>query len=132
MTRLYKYIFYRIYLFYKDKISTGSKTHIFAAVMLGLIFFGHLYLAISIFNYLIFGDHYFDDIFFYYVLIGNAIVLNTVIVVSNKQKYKKWIDDSEKLSIDEVRKIRLVSVIICVIGIMSVFAFMYQSFTVVR
>lgn len=128
MIKLLKYIFCRLFLFYKDVLKASSKIHYNVSFVVALLLFGNIFLIINTFNTVVFGQSHFRELFIYYILIGNVLVFSMIAFASIKQMYKKWLEEFERLAKPEKTKLNIISVIYGAISLLSVAFFMIRSY----
>jgi hypothetical protein len=132
MIKFFKYSFYRIHLFYQYAFKGNANIHHNVSVTVALMLFGDIFSVINIFNLIVFRDYFFPHLFLYYIILGNLLVFSLIVISSYKQRYKKWITDSDKLTDSEKNQLNILFWVNGTISLLVVVIFITQSFLMIE
>ena len=107
---LFKYIFYRVYLFYVKTFSEKELPHWFAAGILAVIIIGTLQVLIDFYSYF-----FNTEIIGLYTSYNKYLVLilgfSLMFYVSNQKRYLKIIEDCEQLPKSKQKILNYISIL---------------------
>ena len=108
MIQLFKYIFSRIYFFYRDVLHVRIKTHYYTSFVLALLIFANVFVLLNIFI-LLFSGQAFDYTSPYYILIGNVLVFSILIMASVKRRYVIVLKEIQALPNTDKKRLAVIS-----------------------
>lgn len=125
MLQLLSYTFCRIYFWYHGRLrDERGMLHYYSSFVLAFLVFGNVFLVVTIFALLVFGQPFFEVLLDFYILIGNIAVFGVVLVVSLKRRYIRMIQKFKNLSGADRSRMDTVSLYYIIVSLMSLVLFM--------
>lgn len=123
MLRLFKYLFVKIYLFYRDILHIKNRTHLYTSFVLSLLLFANIFVLTNVVTLLIFNKMILSTNSYYYIYAGNVVMLSVLIIVSFKRRYIALVNEIRLLPDTEEKKIARVAKAYVVLSLLALVPF---------
>lgn len=125
MLRLFKYLFVKIYIFYRDRLHVRTRTHLYTSFVLSLILFANVFVltnAVALFfsNDIILSTSSYD-----YLYAGNAVMFSVLFIVSFKRRYIALINEIRALPDTENTKLALIAKVYVGLSLLALVPFIF-------
>lgn len=131
MILLFKYLFAKIYLFYRDTLHVRTRIHLYSSFVLSLILFANIFVLINLISYLFFDEIVLVTGLQYYIYAGNAVMLAVLIIVSSKRRYNILISQMQSLPESEKARLTVIAQVYVWVSLITLVPFIAQVFQIV-
>lgn len=109
MIPLFKYLFAKIYFFYRDTLHVRTRTHLYSSFVLALMLFANIFALTNTIALLFFDKMILGSGSHYYIYVGNAVMLAVLVIVSFKRRYVALISEMQSLTDAEKKRLTVIA-----------------------
>lgn len=97
MLQLFKYLFARIYFFYRDTLHVRARTHLYTSFVMSLILFANVFVLANTVSILLLDRVILGIGSYSFIYVGNAVMFTVLAAVSFKHRYATVIQEIQAL-----------------------------------